>query len=134
MRGCRILLVSLVVAAGVAALAGCGSDEPVTVLEGEIPRSVPGDFPVPPGAAVGFSIVDRVNHRSEVVLTLTQEVDEVAEYFLVNLVSSGYVVGRSAGDGAGWVIEFSRGTLRGSIVVEPSGPSAVSARVAVNRS
>lgn len=54
----------------------CGDDAPsgttqaVTFGEGEIPDSVPDDFPVPEGAVVGTTLVDRVNNRTEFRLTM----------------------------------------------------------------
>ena len=131
----RTLLV--IVALGVLAVvvAGCGGDdEPVTFGEGEIPRSVPGDFPVPAGAVVGTTLVDRVNHRTEFRLNLGQDSTAVIQYYTVNLVSAGYVVDRSEGDLTLWSIEFSRDTLRGNILVQPAGAELTAVVVSINRS
>ena len=101
--------------------------------EGEIPSSVPDDLPVPPGAVVGSTLVDRVNHRTEFALTLAQEADAVVQYYTVNLVSSGFVVDSSAGDPLGtWRIEFSRGELRGDIVIQPGGSGLAAVVVSLN--
>jgi hypothetical protein len=105
-----------------------GSD-PVTFGEGEIPSSIPGEFPVPDGAVVGSTLVDRVNHRSEFAFTLGQDATVVVEYYTVNLVSSGFVVDSSEGDTVSWRIEFSREGLRGDMVIQPEG-SGLSAVVA----
>lgn len=130
----RPLLVMLAVAALACLLVGCGRDEPVTVGEGEIPGSVPDDFPVPAEAVVGSTLVDRVNHRTEFRLNMSEGSTPVIQFFTVNLVSAGYVVERSAGDDARWSIQFSRGTLRGTVLVEPAGSGAATALVSINRS
>jgi hypothetical protein len=126
----------LVICALVLAAAGCGGDdagEPIVFGEGEIPASVPDDLPVPPGAVVGSTLVDRVNHRTEFALTLAQEADAVVQYYTVNLVSSGFVVDSSAGDPLGtWRIEFSRGELRGDLVIQPGGTGLTAVVVALN--
>jgi len=124
------LLALLVVAA---ALVGCGSRERVITEEGEIPDSVPDDFPVPADATVGVSVVDQLAHQTEFALALAQGVEEAAQYYLVNLVSSGYVVESSAGDDTRWNISFSRGALRGTVRIE-SGETGCSVVVNINRS
>ena len=129
----RRLLLLLAVAALACVLGGCGG-EPVTVGEGEIPGSVPDDFPVPRGAAVGSTVVDRTSHRTEFRLSITQDFTRVVQFFTVNLVGAGYVVGDSAGDGALWSIEFSKDGLRGTVLIEPAGPGAATALVSINRS
>lgn len=115
---------------------GCGGDdagEPIVFGEGEVPSSVPGDLPIPPGAVVGSTMVDRVNHRTEFALTLAQEADAVVQYYTVNLVSAGFVVDSSAGDPLGsWRIEFSRGELRGGIVIQPGGSGLAAVVVSLN--
>ena len=96
--------------------------EAVTFGEGEIPASIPEDFPVPDGVVVGSTMVDRNNHRSEFAFTLAQEATSVVEFYTVSLVSAGFVVDSSAGDTVSWRIEFSRGELRGDMVIQPGGP------------
>jgi len=132
----RRMIVVLVLGALVPAAAGCGGDDagdPVVFGEGEIPASVPDDLPVPPGAVVGSTMVDRVNHRTEFALTLAQEADAVVQYYTVNLVSSGFVVDSSAGDPLGtWRIEFSRGEVRGDIVIQPGGSGLAAVVVSLN--
>ena len=129
----RCLLLLLAVAALAGALAAC-SDEPVTAGEGEIPGSVPDDFPFPAGAVVGETLVDRTSHRTEFRLSISEDSTRVVRFFTMGLVGNGYVVGGSAGDAARWTIEFSRGILRGTVLVEAAGPGAATALVSINRS
>ncbi|MCU0281147.1 MAG: hypothetical protein MUE66_04820 [Acidimicrobiia bacterium] len=132
----RIVLVLALCASALGA-AGCGGGggEPIVFGEGEIPSSVPDDLPIPPGAVVGSTMVDRVNHRTEFAMTLPQEATAVVQYYTVNLVSAGFVVDSSAGDPLGnWRIEFRRGELRGSIVIQPGGPGLAAVVVGLNAS
>jgi hypothetical protein len=109
-----------------------GGDEEVVFGEGEIPASVPGDFPIPSGAAVGSTMVDRVNHRSEFAITVALEADALVRYYTVSLVSSGFVVDSSAGDMFSWRIEFSREELLGEMVIQPGGTGLAAAVVSLN--
>jgi hypothetical protein len=127
------LLLLLAVAVLACVLAAC-SDEPVTVDEGEIPGSVPDDFPVPAGAVIGTTVVDRTSHRTEFRLNIPEGSTRVVRFFTLSLVENGYVVDDSAGDGTRWTIEFSRGILRGTVLVEPAGPGAATVLVSINRS
>jgi hypothetical protein len=126
-----VVLLALVVVTGV--LGGCGSRETVITEEGEIPDPVPDDFPVPADATVGVSVVDREKHATEFALDLPRGVEQAAEYYLVNLVSSGYVVETSAGDATRWNMRFSRDTLRGTVRIE-AGESGCGVVVNINRS
>ncbi|HUU61016.1 MAG TPA: hypothetical protein VMX37_01320 [Acidimicrobiia bacterium] len=129
----RALLAPLAVGVLIVTLGGCGSPERLSVGEGEIPESVPDDFPVPADATVGASVVDREKHATEFSLDLPRGVEQAAEYYLVNLVSSGYVVETSAGDATRWNIRFSRETLRGTVRIE-AGESGCGVVVNINRS
>jgi len=133
MNARRPLVALLALLAVAAVLVGCGSRERVITEEGEIPDSVPDDFPVPADATVGVSVVDQLAHQTEFALALAQGVEEAAQYYLVNLVSSGYVVESSAGDDTRWNISFSRGALRGTVRIE-SGETGCSVVVNINRS
>jgi len=130
----RLLAIVLLGAVAVAATGCGGDDEPISFGEGKIPASVPGDFPVPQGAVVGSTMVDRVNHRTEFALTMAQEATAVVQYYTVNLVSAGFVVDRSEGDLFSWRIEFSRGELRGNLVIQPGGTGLAAAVVTLNTS
>jgi hypothetical protein len=131
----RLALVVVVVLAASVVAAGCGDDdgEPITFGEGEIPRSFPDDFPVPPGAVIGSTLVDRVSHRSEFALGAPQDATATVQFFLVELVNEGYVVESSEGSAAQWFITFSKGDLTGEVSIRPGG-SATQAVVSINRS
>jgi hypothetical protein len=119
--------------------AGCGGDdadadaEPVVFGEGEIPSAVPGDFPIPDGASIGSTLVDRINNRSEFTVNVGEDLTSIVAFFTVELVNEGFVVDRSTGNELGWEVEFSRGSLLGEILLTPVG-SATAAVVSINRS
>ena len=127
------LVVALCVLALVAAACG-GGGEPVTFGEGELPSSVPDGFPVPRDAVVGSSMVDRANHRTEFSLTLRGEMADAVHYYTVSLVSAGFVVDRSQGDALAWRIDFSRGEVRGNLVIRSGGPGLAAVLVGLNTS
>jgi hypothetical protein len=128
-----LIFVTLAAATLFLMLPGCGPSEPVTIGEGEVPGPVPDDFPVPAGAVVGSTRIDRVGHRTEFTLTVVRTVSGVTQYYLVSLVSAGYVVVRSGGDDTLWNISFSRDSLRGTVVIEPAGAGAAEVVVSINR-
>lgn len=124
--------VILVVAIGMAVASCSGSDPEVEFGEGELPPAVPNDFPIPSGASIGATLIDRVNTQSEVNLTVPTSLSDLSQYFSVNLVSAGYVVDASTGDSLSWTIEFRRAGLRGSIEMRSRGEEASSAVVTLN--
>jgi hypothetical protein len=103
------------------AVAACSDDdsgprESIEFGEGEIPDTFPDDFPIPPNARIGSTLIDRVNHRSEVSLTVATDMDVTVRFYTVGLVNQGYVVDSSQGDDNQWTVEFSRGELLGRVV------------------
>jgi hypothetical protein len=126
---------ALVAALVVAAMAGCGGkSQPVTFSEGKMPPSMPKDIPVPTGTVIGSTLVDRTNNRTEAELRLRGDLVTVVQGFTMGLVGAGYVVDRSDGNATGWTIEFSRDTLRGTVLVQPYNATISQAVVSVNRS
>lgn len=129
-----LLAISLVVS-------GCGDDEPaatteaVTFGEGVIPDSVPEDFPIPAGAAIGNTLVDRINNKTEFSLTIRSDPTSAVQFFQVGLVNSGYVVESSDGNQTLWEITFSRGQdLTGSVVFTAPQDDLVAAVVRLSTS
>ncbi|MDH3262128.1 MAG: hypothetical protein OEM22_01580 [Acidimicrobiia bacterium] len=113
--------------------AACSEDAPpVEFGEGEVPPAFPDDFPIPEGAQIGTTLIDRVNTRSEFIMTVAAVVSDMAQFFSVELVSDGYVIDSSEGSVADWSIEFSRGDLAGSIRILLLGQGLVSATAEIN--
>jgi hypothetical protein len=76
--------------------------------EGEIPETVPDDFPIPPEAVIGATLVDPARDYTEVILRVRAELGEVALYYEQNLGAKGWEVTRSEPAGERWEIEFTR--------------------------
>ncbi len=131
------LLAALLV---VGAVGACGDDEPgdgtggpeVSFGEGAVPDQVPEDFPIPPGAVVGSTLVDGINTKTEMELRVREEIADVAQFFTVNLVSNGFVIDDSNSDGSRWTLEFRRNGLAGSVVITSPSPGVSQAIVTLN--
>ena len=107
-------------------VASGGDDEPVVFGRGELPATVPSEFPIPAEAVVGTTMVDRINDVTEISMTYPTTVVAVVDYFETNLVAVGYSVDESTGTDGDWMITFSRadgpgGTIR--VVTAGSGVS-----------
>lgn len=115
----RPLRVAVALTAVLFVAAACGDDagpeDSVVFGSGSMPSTFPRDFPVPANAVIGSTLVDRVNHRSEVNMNVPVDLVSAVQFFQVGLVNQGYVVDRSEGGGTEWSIEFLRGELRGDI-------------------
>jgi hypothetical protein len=129
----RILILLL---AAVSLIAACGGDpEPVTFGEGEIPESVPDDFPIPAGAVIGSTMVDRVNNRTELAIRVRADLETLVQFYTVELVGAGYIVESSEGGGIGlWQISFDRDDLQGTITMTSPAIDVGQAVVSINRS
>lgn len=102
------------------------TDEPVVFGSGELPATVPEDFPLPAQAVVGTTLIDRINDVTEVSLTYPATVVAVVDFFEANLVAVGYTIEDSSGSDGDWEIAFShadgpQGTIR--VVASGSGVS-----------
>ena len=119
------LALALMVISGCSILSG--SDESgsgIDLGEGSPPGAFPADFPMPPNAAVGSTLVDPEAHRSEMTMQVGSPLSVTVQFFTVGLVNGGFVVENSDGDAQKWTIVFSREALRGTIVVSALGDSS----------
>lgn len=124
-----------VVALAIASAACSDDDGPsgVEFGEGEVPSSVPEDFPIPESARIGLTLVDHDRGRTEMNVTFPAGLQPVALYFDQNLVNRGYVVNSSSGDGVKWLIEFERDELEASIRLD-AGSDITLAQLVFNTS
>ncbi|MDP2623400.1 MAG: hypothetical protein Q8Q29_06345 [Actinomycetota bacterium] len=110
-----------------------GGVEPVRFGKGEVPGSVPADFPVPPHGVIGATMVDTINHRTEFSVNVESDLLSLVQFFTIGLVNEGYVVDRSGSLGqTTWEIGFSRGELSGTILVSSDGGGLSQAVVSMN--
>jgi len=116
--------------------AGCGDDdgEPIVTGEGEIPSSFPSDFPLPDGARIGSTLVNRPQHYSEFVVAVPLGLDDTVRFFQFALVERGYVVDSLEGSVTLVTIEYSRGDLTGEINLTGQGNTATQGAIRINRS
>lgn len=125
----RLATVLVILVLGALA-AACGDDDvtPTSITsggiifgEGEVPPAFPSDFPMPANAVIGSTLIDPINHRSEMNIRLGVEMTAMVQFYNVGLVNQGYVVTGSTGSSTSWEITFTRDTLAGSIVFSPLG-------------
>jgi hypothetical protein len=114
-----MLLVMLTVSCGGKGLDS--TDDSVIFGEGVRPPAIPNDFPIPPEAVIGSTLIDRTNHRTEMALQVGSDMESVVRYFNIGLVNEGFVVGSSSGSEAAWKIDFSRDELIGEISFTAQG-------------
>lgn len=123
-----------------AVVGACGDDATATVAagdvvfgEGEIPATVPSDFPVPAAGVIGTTVIDRINHKTEFNVQIPVDLISAVQFFELELVSRGYVVTRSeALSEQNWRIAFRQGELIGEVVVNTLGDEVSQAVVTLN--
>jgi hypothetical protein len=129
----RLLLATAVVALAVS-LAACsdngepgdsttvasGSAEDVVFGSGELPATIPEEFPLPAGSAVGSTMVVTQTGFTEVIARISAEQGLTVAFFEQELPQAGFTIDNSTGDDAAWLIEFSLDGAKGTIdVTEP---------------
>ena len=97
------------------------SDQDLVFGKGQLPETIPADFPIPDQAVIGSTMVDRTRDLTEVIVTYPADVPEVVEFFESNLPALGYSVDTSSGTDARWIIEFSSDGSTGELVLSVGG-------------
>jgi len=116
-------------------LVACGGDDDqgVRFEQGRLPDSVPRDFPLPPEATIGETMVDTEHDRTEFTLTVESDLPSVVQFFTISLVNQGYLVDRSQSlSQTTWQMSFQRGDLTGEILISSDGGAASQAIVTLN--
>ena len=98
------------------------ANQDVVFGRGELPSTVPADFPIPEQAVVGATLVDTSRGLTEVILTYPADVPAIVEFYETNLQAFGYALDESTGTDANWTIDFSKDGLTGTITVSTAGP------------
>lgn len=98
-----------------------GSDEQLVFGSGEMPPTVPEDFPFPDQAVIGTTMIDRTRDLTEVIATYPANVVEVVDFFETNLPGAGYVIVTSDGTDGSWEMTFEKDDLTGSLVLDTGG-------------
>lgn len=96
---------------------GGSSDDPLVFGKGELPETVPADFPIPEQAVVGSTMIDRTRGVTEAVMTFPANLDAVKSFYETNLDALGYTIESSSGSGTEWRIAFVKESMTGEVVL-----------------
>jgi len=100
--------------------AAIDSPDEVVFSSGELPATIPDNFPLPAGSTVGSTMVVTDTGFTEVIVRVSAELGITAEFFEQNLDQNGFVVDSSNGEQDKWVIEFNLDGVKGTIdITEP---------------
>lgn len=119
-------------AVAVAVLTGCAATTeptatsvsgPVVFGTGDLPDTLPEDFPIPVDASIGTTMVDGDRNLTEVALQARGSTEQMVAYYERSLEAQGWDVPRSEAAGIGWEIDFARGEASGLIVIEEPEPN-----------
>jgi hypothetical protein len=128
-----MLIPLLLVALGLVACSddgtGTSGDGEVIFGSGEVPETVPADFPVPGEAVIGNTLIDEPRGRTEMVLRISAPPDAVAQYYELNLERAGYAVSSSTAADGSFDIEFSKDGLDGSVDISQAAQDVAQAVV-----
>ena len=111
---------------------GITSAEDVVFGDGQLPETIPGEFPLPTGSAIGSTMVVTKTGFTEVVVRINAELGISAEYFNQALSQSGFDVDSSSAVDERWIIEFSKDSTKGSIDLSEAVPGISQAVVRYN--
>lgn len=130
-RSLRVVLVAVVAAVSLAACSGgddtsttIGAIDPNDVVfgSGELPESLPDDFPVPAEAVIGSTLVVASTGSTEMIVRIPSSFDVAATYYEQNLEARGYTVESSESvSDTRWELELSRESLTGNITLTAIG-------------
>ena len=98
-----------------------GATDDIVFGRGELPPTIPADFPIPDQAVIGSTLVDRTRDLTEVIITYPASVVEVAAFFDANLPVLGYAIDSSSGTDGSWTVEFSSDTSTGVVDLSVAG-------------
>lgn len=90
---------------------------PVVFGSGTMPDTVPAEFPVPEGGAIGDTLQDTRNGRTEVVLVVPGDPRDIVAYYEENLPAAGFEITETGEQGAAQVISFTGHGVDGEVVV-----------------
>jgi hypothetical protein len=107
------------------------SGEDLVFGRGEIPSTVPSDFPIPEQAQIGATLVNRPSGLTELVVTYPANVTAVVANYETNLEALAYTVESSSGTDASWSITFSKGDLKGEITIATAGSGLSSGAIRI---
>jgi len=112
--------------------AAVASGEDVIFGEGQMPETIPADFPLPAGSAIGSTMVVADTGFTEVVVRVSAELGVSVEFFDQSLARAGFDVDSSEQGENRWLIEFSKDSAKGTIDLSEAVPGISQAVVRYN--
>jgi hypothetical protein len=94
---------------------GVSSPDDIVLGEGEMPATIPSEFPLPTGSSIGSTMVVNATGFTELVARINADQGVTAEYFNQNLEPAGFTVDVSEANQDAWHIEFTYEQARGTI-------------------
>lgn len=108
--------------------AGVASGDDVVFGSGELPETIPAEFPLPAGSSIGSTLVVTGSGFTELVARVNAEMGVTAQFFDKSLIAAGFTVDSSVARERLWLIEFSKDGARGTIDISES-PEGISQAV-----
>ncbi len=93
------------------------SADDVVFGSGELPETIPAEFPVPMGSSIGSTMVVATSGFTEVIIRLSVERGIAVQFYEQGLEQAGFNVDESADSGDAWEIEFSDSESKGTIEI-----------------
>ena len=111
--------------------AGAGADD-VIFGSGDLPETIPAEFPLPSGSVVGTTMVVASTGFTEVIVRVNADSGTVAEFFDQELLQAGFNVTGSSDEGDVRLFEFSQASAKGTIDISEPQPGISQAVVRYN--
>ncbi len=96
---------------------------------GSVPETMPTEFPIPDGAVIGSTLIDRNRDLTEMIVRVTSDVAALTDFYATNLPGRGFTVDFSEKEGAGWKLEFSSEAGAGTVAISDGGRGVAQAVV-----
>ena len=132
----RHVLLLLTAVAFAVAIAACGGDGgsnegEIVFGSGEIPQTMPDDFPLPQGLVIGSTLIDGKNGVTEVTYNIPANRSSVQLFYEQNFPIAGYTVVSSEPVEPRYVVTFEKDELSGTVTIQEGieGVSTVTVRV-----
>ena len=108
------------------------SADDVVFGSGELPDTIPAEFPLPTGSSIGSTMVVTASGFTEVIIRLSAERGIAVQFYEQGLEQAGFNVDSSADGGDIWEIGFSDSESAGTIEISEPQPGISQALVRWN--
>lgn len=111
---------------------GVASGDDIVFGEGQMPETMPAEFQLPAGSAIGSTMVVTSTGFTEVIVRISAELGISVEYFNQSLAQAGFDVNSATAGENRWLIEFSKDSAKGTIDLSEAVPGISQAVVRYN--